>query len=147
MTGFRTNARMLEKANTSKYITNNYALVKQLDYGFKYEPNLGDPYYRTLAITGDRINSLKGTIKGISEYVTALTHIQNKIEIGHNLFLDYNDSSFEESIGSWGAFRGGSAVPVYLTKYADVSFSPPAPNIYDVEAQPRSVGLLQIRSG
>ena len=136
----RVMSKMLEKVNTSKYITNNYAATKLLDFGFSYEPNLGDPYYRTLAITGEKINSLKGTIQGLSEYITALTHLQNKIEIGHNLFLDYNDSSFEESMGNW-ACTSELAVQ---TTYTVEGISAPSPNVYDIEAMPRSVGLFKV---
>jgi hypothetical protein len=137
---FRLMSKMLEKVNTSKYITNNYASTKLLDFGFSYEPNLGDPYYRTLAISGEKINSLKGTTEGISQYITALTHIQNKIEIGHNLILDYNDSSFEESTGRWGP-------NIAWTTYTIEGITPPSPNLYDIEALPRSVGLGKVTSG
>lgn len=97
----RIKTNLLELSNVPRYLTTSLAKARQLDFGFEYEVALGDPYYKSLTYSGDKINSLKGTIKGLSEYIVALTHLENKIEIGHNIFLDYNDSSFEESLGQW----------------------------------------------
>lgn len=69
--------------------------------GFEYEPTLGDAYHRALYRSGNIINSLKGSKLGLELYTTALTHYPATVRDGNNLMLDYNDSSFEESLGSW----------------------------------------------
>jgi len=114
---------LLELSNTPRYITSSLARARQLDFGFDYESALGDPYYRSLTYSGDKVNSLKGTIQGLSEYIVALTHMDNKIEIGHNLFLDYNDSSFEESLGQWTAKKLTAAGSTTGTLISQVLYS------------------------
>jgi len=69
--------------------------------GFSYEPTLGDQYHRTLYRAAETINLFKGTRAGIRAYITALTHYQSALDIGTNLLLDYNQSSFEESTDGW----------------------------------------------
>jgi hypothetical protein len=79
---------------------------KSTSLGFTYEAALGDIYNRSISSTGNIINSYKGTSLGLTTYTTALTHWGASYSLGHNLMLDYNDSSFEESIGRWGVSAG-----------------------------------------
>lgn len=145
---FRLQTTLLEKSNTTKYITNALSKVKAQDFGFSAEDALGAPYHKTLALIGDKINSNKGTIAGITQYITGLTHLQNRVEIGHNLMLDYNDSSFEESLGSWQAAIGtvgmGTTNILTRTTYALEAITAPDPHVYDDEFLPRSIGLAKI---
>jgi len=69
--------------------------------GFTYEPKLGDSFHRSLYRNGHLINSLKGTYLGVRGYVKSLTHFKPMISIGRNLMLDYLQSSFEGSVGTW----------------------------------------------
>lgn len=103
--------------NTSNPIYAHTSLLPHFvtDYGFSYEPSLGDTYHSTLYRVGNIVNSLKGTEEGITAYVTALTHLSSKLVYGHNLFLDYNDASFEESIGNWTASSGTLVRKTYVT--------------------------------
>jgi hypothetical protein len=115
-----------------------------LDYkgsslGFSYEAALGDTYNRSLASTGNVINSYKGTSAGLTIYTTALTHWGASYSLGHNMMLDYNDSSFEESIGRWGISAGTLA----KSTYASESISAPAPFV-DASYPARSVGLGKV---
>jgi hypothetical protein len=93
---------ILEKTSSYKGINNSLVTSKILDLGFNYEPVLGENYYRSLYNAGNEINVDKGTTTGIETFATALTHWDSKVEIGHNRILDYNDSSFEDTIGKWG---------------------------------------------
>ena len=148
----RIKTNLLELSNTPRYITSSLARTRQLDFGFAYEASLGDPYFRSLTYSGDKINSLKGTIQGISEYIVALTHIQNKVEIGHNLFLDYNDSSFEESLGQWqvNKLTAAGAITATATQvlYTAIPHVAPQPNITDTSSDagstPRSAGAMKV---
>ena len=113
------------------------------ELGFNYEPALGDTYHRILYKAGNQINSTKGTVPSIKSYVTGLTHLNNTIKVGHNLMLDYNDSSFEESSGRWSVSRGS----IQSVTYADTAVSlgtaitPPTLPLYDVLFPPRTAGL------
>ena len=69
--------------------------------GMQYSQQTGTSYLRSLYKAGNMINSLKGTQLGLISYAEALTSSQAQIYWSTNLFADYNDSSFEESIGSW----------------------------------------------
>jgi len=92
---------ILEKSASYKDVNTSLITSKILDLGFNYEPVLGDNYYRSLYIAGNEINTDKGTTTGIKTFTTALTHWDSKVEVGHNLLLDYNDSSFEDTTGQW----------------------------------------------
>ena len=116
-------------------IHNSILEKKVTDLGFEYEPSLGDPYHRSLYKAGNIINGAKGTQAGISSYVTALTHLQNKIEVGNNILLDYNDSSFEESTGHW-----TSSADFVFQEYAGSGLTPPTTNIFSSNSSPRTNG-------
>ena len=124
---------------------------KVTELGFLYEPSLGDIYHRSLYKVGHIVNALKGTALGITAYTTALTHWPSKIAIGQNLMLDYNDSSFEESIGRWSVSGGTLARQVYATATADLGVSVvfAKPKLYDLAYPPRAVacGLVTSTSG
>ena len=84
-------------------------------FGIKYEPEIGYQRSRTLVRDSILISKAKGSYTGLAEYVKALTGYGipepdkfnapnpsiDGITIGHNLMLDYNDSSFEEGVGKW----------------------------------------------
>lgn len=83
-------------------------------FGIKYEPEIGFQNSRVLVRDSVQLSKEKGSAQGIREYIKAFTGwscpspvdeaINPSVEglqVGHNLMLDYNDSSFEESIGRW----------------------------------------------
>jgi len=91
-----------------------------LALGFTYEPKLGDSFHRSLYKNGHLINSLKGTYLGINNYIKSLTHFKSMISVGRNLMLDYLQSSFEGSVGTWtkvgtSGFTAGSRAANALT--------------------------------
>jgi hypothetical protein len=97
--------------------------AKTTSLGLQYEAALGDTYNRSLAATGNIINSRKGTSQSLTTYTTALTHWGATYRLGHNLMLDYNDSSFEQSIGRWGVSSG----TLSSITYAEAGISAPTP--------------------
>lgn len=140
----KTDAILLQEASNPSTISSKLLKNKITDLGFLYEPSLGDTYHRTLYKTGNTINSLKGTPAGISTYATALSHWGISIATGSNLFLDYNDSSFEESVGRWG-FSGSEATVVhqkYLSSLADLGslLTPPTTPMINLAWPMRDVG-------
>jgi len=136
---------ILQKSS-SLYTVHNSLLSAQMDQlGFNYEPALGDTYHRALYKAGNVINNLKGTAKSINAYVTGLTHLGTEIVTGHNLMLDYNDSSFEESVGRWTVNEGTLTSQSYATSAADIgiSISAPVPYMYDTVYPYRALGYAK----
>lgn len=135
---FRVEAALLMLNNDARYTPNALLDFKGPSYGMTYEDALGDSYNRSLSAGGFVINKYKGSVAGLGIYTTALTHWQNSYVPGHNLMLDYNDSSFEESIGRW-AVSSGTFV---RTAYAGSGLSAPSTNVlYDATYTPRVVGF------
>lgn len=124
---------ILQKTSSQATIHNSLLYPYMLQLGFNYEPALGDTYHRALYKAGNVINGVKGTAASIRAYVSALTHLGSEVVTGHNLILDYNDSSFEESTGRWSANGGTLTSGKYETSAADLGFalSAPVPPVYD----------------
>ena len=88
-------------------------------FGVKYEPELGLRESRILLRNIMTLYKNKGSKLGLEEYVKAYAGYDNTVTMGKNLMLDKNDSSFEESIGSW-ANDNGSLDVVATNPDADV---------------------------
>lgn len=156
----RAETDILEKSSDFTKISTSLLKSRVQDLGFSYEPTLGDTYHRSLYRSGHIINAAKGTSKGIDAYTTALTHWNSTVRVGHNLMLDYNDSSFEESIGRWEQSNIGFIATVsdvgtwalsqqkYSTSLADIgtAITAPSPGLYDPVFPPRSVGFMRLAS-
>lgn len=103
-------------------LTNRYdvetvggALIPLLmqEFGIPYEPELGLQQARLLLKNAPHTLQEKGTKTGLKDYLKAYTNYgineastapnpnATSLTIGANIMLDYNDSSFEESIGHW----------------------------------------------
>jgi hypothetical protein len=139
----KTQAELLYNSFDAYKISSKLLKNKITDLGFIYEPALGDTYHRSLYKTGNFVNSAKGTTSGVSTYATSLTHWDSRITYGSNLFLDYNDSSFEESVGRWAATNGTIAVCTYANTLSTlgVALTPPTPYLYDADYPLRAVSL------
>ena len=105
------------------YTPSSLLNAKTTSLGLQYEAALGDIYNRSLAATGNIVNSYKGTSQSLTIYTTALTHWGAAYRLGHNIMLDYNDSSFEQSVGRWGVSSG----TLSATTYSAAGISAPAP--------------------
>jgi hypothetical protein len=132
----RVEGAVLAASSNHSYTPSIIVNKKVTDFGFNYEPSLGDSYHRSLVGAGNAINSYKGTALGTRIFTTALTHWGNKVVIGTNLMLDYNDSSFEDGTGRWTANRGTLATNLY----SGAAFTAPTPYIYDHLSTPRVAG-------
>ena len=142
-------ANMLELSTDSAYIPTQLLKYKVTDLGFDYEPSLGDLYHRALYKSGIRTLSAKGTEPATKSFITGLTHWSNTIDSGNNLFLDYNDSSFEESVGRWNAVNATLSQRFYAatTTELGVTIAAPTPNVYDTNSPPRTSGYMLVTSG
>ncbi len=101
--------------------------LKQL--GYDYEKEIGYQQSRILVRDAVQINKEKGSKQGLREYIKAFggyavtrplgTEPNPSVDgltMGHNLMLDYNDSSFEESIGHWGSLNGTASLGAVRTQ-------------------------------
>jgi hypothetical protein len=83
-------------------------------FGVTYEPAIGLQQNRKLLRDGVTLTKQKGSKEGLVGFIKDFTGwgvpvpisgtpnpSTNGITVGHNIMLDYNDSSFEESVGSW----------------------------------------------
>lgn len=83
-------------------------------FGLTYEPEIGYQQSRILVRDAVQIGKKKGSAQGLREFMKAFTGYAvpepiagtpnpsiDGLTVGHNLMLDYNDSSFEESVGHW----------------------------------------------
>ena len=83
-------------------------------FGYDYEPAIGMQQNRIMLRDSVILTKQKGSKAGLLAYLKAFTGwgvpvpiattpnpSTNGITTGHNLMLDYNDSSFEESTGHW----------------------------------------------
>ena len=83
-------------------------------FGLTYEPEIGYQQSRILVRDAVQIGKKKGSSAGLREFMKAFTGYAvpepvagtpnssvDGLTTGHNLMLDYNDSSFEESVGHW----------------------------------------------
>lgn len=110
--------------------------------GFGTEPTLGDMFHRSLYRVGHIVNQFKGTRKGVVSYIAGLTHWASTVNAGRNLLNNYDDSSFEQSVGWWTASTGTLSAESY-TNPAN------APTFYleDELSPARRVGYGRIASG
>jgi hypothetical protein len=143
---FRSEGLILGNVHDHTKTPSSILKAKMGDYSFDYEPALGDTYHRTLSSAGYLIQKYKGTPTGINVYTGALTHLTSKVQLGTNLMLDYNDSSFEESLGRWTTTLGTLTQYAYSasTSTFGVTLSAPTPWIYDKLTPPRSAGFAAL---
>jgi hypothetical protein len=140
---FRTEAAILAKAYNHAFTPSAILKAKMGDYLFEYEPALGDTYHRSLSSAGFLVQKYKGTPAGLTIYTGALTHLTSKVSVGTNLMLDYNDSSFEESVGRWTTTLGTLTQQLYSAATATygITLLPPKPWITDPLFTPRNAGF------
>ena len=118
------------------YTPSSLLNAKSTSLNLQYEAALGDTYNRSLAATGNVVNARKGTAQSLTTYTTALTHWGATYRLGHNILLDYNDSSFEQSIGRWGVSSG----TLTSVTYTATGISAPTP-FTDSESPVKVQGL------
>jgi len=135
----RVEGSLLANQYNSFYTPSSLLKYKGTSIGFQNEAALGDTYNRSLSAVGNISNSYKGTTAGLITYTNGLVHWNATPIVGHNLLLDYNDSSFEESLGNWGVSSG----TLTATTYALASISAPAPFV-DVNNPSRVLGLAKL---
>lgn len=70
-------------------------------FGFAYEKEIGLQQARSLLSNAVKIYSERGSLSGLKTFVTAFTGFNCDVTAPVNLMLDYNNSTFKETIGFW----------------------------------------------
>jgi hypothetical protein len=85
-------------------------------FGIKYEPELGLRQSRIFLRNIMTLYKNKGSKLGIEEYVKAYAGYDNTVTKGKNLMLDKNDSSFEETKGSWASVSNATLLKISVNQ-------------------------------
>jgi len=111
------------------------------EFGLKYEPNLGLKQSRIFLRNISILNQGKGTKQGLNEFIKAYAGYDNVVTLGKNIMLDFNDSSFEQSIGSWASVANATLarhsktdLPT-IVPYNEPSSHPNFPNVQNATLQ------------
>lgn len=97
--------------------------VMMNQFGKTYEPSIGLQQNRRLLRDAITLTKQKGSKEGLVGFIKDFTNwtipvpiegtpnpSTNGITVGHNMMLDYNDSSFEESNGHWSSLDGSAGM-------------------------------------
>ena len=152
--------RVLDKYNVEK-VSGKLIPTMLNQFGYDYEPAIGMQQNRIMLRDSVVLTKQKGSKAGLLAYLKAFTGwgvpapldttpnpSTNGITTGHNLMLDYNDSSFEESTGHWVSIDGSAdydQLPVKnintLSLTSNVATLYIGDNNYDVGNQVTVTGL------
>jgi len=105
-------------------------------FGIKYEPYVGLKQSRIFLQNIALLYQNKGSLIGTKEFIKAYAGYDNVITLGKNLMLDQNDSSFEQSIGSWASVSNATLArhkatdSPTITPYKELSSQP---NFYNLQ--------------
>ena len=110
------------KYNTQK-VNGKLIPIMMNQFGKTYEPAIGLQQNRRLLRDAVTLTKQKGSKEGLIAFIKDFTGwavpvpevgtpnpSTNGITIGHNIMLDYNDSSFEESTGHWISIDGTASL-------------------------------------
>jgi hypothetical protein len=152
--------RVMDKYNVEK-VSGKLIPVMLNQFGYDYEPAIGMQQNRIMLRDSLILTKQKGSKAGLLAYLKAFTGwgvsvplsttpnpSVSGISVSHNLMLDYNDSSFEESTGHWTSIDGSAdydQLPVKqiknLSLTSNVATVYIGANNYDVGNQVTITGL------
>lgn len=98
---YKTNADLVRQTYNTSVAYAPIIPVMMQQFGLTFEPELGLQQSRILLRNVAYIDKSKGSLEGIENFIKAFTGYDQVTTPSKNIMLDYNDSSFEESIGRW----------------------------------------------
>lgn len=98
---------MLPASNTLR-VSHKFLSVLMNQFGMVFEPSLGYQRSRSIIANAASLYKSKGSLYGLKLFIKSFSGYDCEITSGKNLMLDYNSSSFEESVGTW-QWSGGQA--------------------------------------
>ena len=111
------------------FVDGRYIPQMMKQFGLKFEPEIGLKQSRILLRNALKIYKNKGSKDGLTTYLKAYTGYDTTVTVGKNLFLDYNNSSFEESIGFWTATAASLSRDIVVAAYAEPTAPASFPNL------------------
>ena len=111
------------------------------EFGITYEPSIGLKQSRIFLRNISLLNQTKGSKTGLNEFIKAYAGYDNIITLGKNIMLDFNDSSFEQSIGSWASYanatlaRHSKTDSPTIAPYNEPNSHPNFPNVQNATLQ------------
>ena len=111
------------------FVDGRYIPQMMKQFGLKFEPEIGLKQSRILLRNVLKIYKNKGSKDGLTTYLKAYTGYDTTITVGKNIFLDYNNSSFEESIGFWTGTAASLARDTTVAAYVEVTAPASYPNL------------------
>jgi hypothetical protein len=127
----KTLATNIMYSSDTTFVDGRYIPQIMKQFGLKFEPEIGLKQSRILLRNVLKIYKNKGSKDGLTTYLKAYTGYDTTITVGRNIFLDYNNSSFEESIGFWSATSASLARDTSVTAYEESSAPASFPNLQD----------------
>ena len=122
-------------------------------FGWKYEPEIGLQQSRIILRDAIQLYREKGGAQGLREVIKSFSGYAvpspldgatnptlDGITIGHNLMLDYNDSSFEEGIGHWASTSNATLTCLQVETIKAVSLTSNVATITTVGTHNYAVG-------
>ena len=98
---YKTNADLVRQTYDTSVAYAPIIPVMMQQFGLAFEPELGLQQSRILLRNVAYIDKSKGSLEGIENFIKAFTGYDQITTPSKNIMLDYNDSSFEESVGRW----------------------------------------------
>jgi hypothetical protein len=111
------------------FVDGRYIPQMMKQFGVKFEPEIGLKQARILLRNALKIYKTKGSRDGLTTYLKAYTGYDTTVTVGKNLFLDYNNSSFEEGIGFWTATAATISKDSVTPAYVEATAPAPYPNL------------------
>lgn len=111
------------------FVDGRYIPQMMKQFGLKFEPEIGLKQSRILLRNALKIYKNKGSKDGLTTYLKAYTGYDTTVTVGKNLFLDYNNSSFEESIGFWTATYASLSRDTVVAAYVEPTAPASFPNL------------------
>lgn len=126
----KTYAYNLMNSYDTSFVDGRYIPQLMKQFGLSFEPEIGLKQSRVLLRNAMRNYKTKGSKDGFATYLKSFTGYDVTITQGKNLILDFNDSSFEQNIGSWTASAatiervatGTAGITAYSEPNAPVSY-------------------------
>jgi hypothetical protein len=138
---YKTNADLVRQTYDTSVAYAPIIPVMMQQFGLAFEPELGLQQSRILLRNVAYIDKSKGSLEGIENFIKAFTGYDQITTPSKNIMLDYNDSSFEESVGRWASIAHCTLARVNnatVTPYSEPSLPSLFPN--------KAAGALQVNT-
>lgn len=139
---YKTNADLVRQTYNTSVAYAPIIPVMMQQFGLTFEPELGLQQSRILLRNVAYIDKSKGSLEGIENFIKAFTGYDQITTPSKNIMLDYNDSSFEESIGRWASIANAT-----LSRVTSSTVAPYSEPTLVSPFQNKATGALKVLCG